>query len=109
VHIYVDIDNTICLTNDIDYSHSTPKENVIKAINQLYKAGHTITYWTARGTKTGVDWRKITEKQLEEWGVKYHDLKFGKPLYDLFICDKVINIKDLDVENIERFLICMPE
>ena len=25
------------------------------------------------------------------WGVKYHDLKFAKPIYDLFIDDKNIN------------------
>ena len=31
------------------------------------------------------------EKQFESWGVKYHDLKFGKPIYDLFVDDKNIN------------------
>ena len=51
-------------------------------------------YWTARGTGSGIDWRDITEKQLEEWGVKYHELKFGKPVYDLFIDDKNIESKE---------------
>ena len=57
----------------------------------MYYNGDTIVYWTARGTMTGIDWREITEKQFKEWGVKYHKLKLGKPNYDLFICDKVIN------------------
>ena len=48
-------------------------------------------YWTARGTTTGLDWRKVTEEQFLKWGVKYHELKFGKPNYDLFIDDKNIN------------------
>lgn len=57
----------------------------------MYDNGDTIVYWTARGTGSGIDWREVTEKQFEEWGVKYHDLKFGKPIYDLFIDDKNIN------------------
>ena len=50
-----------------------------------------IIYWTARGTVTGIDWKDITEKQLKSWGAKYHELKMGKPAYDLFIDDKNIN------------------
>ena len=48
-------------------------------------------YWTARGTGSGIDWREVTEKQFKKWGVKYHELRFGKPIYDLFIDDKNIN------------------
>jgi len=93
--IYIDIDETICLTpSNRDYFLSTPiKENIVKA-NKLYDSGHTITYWTARGTLSGIDWRAQTEKQFSEWGVKYHHLKFGKPNYDLLICDKVMNSED---------------
>lgn len=41
-----------------------------------------------------MDWRELTEKQLKHWDVKYHDLKFGKPSYDLFIDDKNMNTID---------------
>ena len=51
-------------------------------------------YWTARGTGSGIDWESATKQQFEEWGVKYHDLKFGKPIYDLFIDDKNMNTED---------------
>ncbi len=34
---------------------------------------------------------EVTEKQFHRWGVKYHDILFGKPMYDIFICDKVVN------------------
>jgi hypothetical protein len=93
--IYIDIDDTICYSpNKPDYTDSTPiYENINKA-NQLYDSGHTIVYWTARGTVTGKNWRQVTEKQFKEWGVKYHELKFGKPNYDLFIDDKNINTKE---------------
>jgi len=90
--IYVDIDETICKTSlSRNYSESTPIIENIKKINNMYDEGNTIIYWTARGTTTGINWRKITKAQLKQWGVKYHKLKFRKPNYDLFICDKAIN------------------
>jgi hypothetical protein len=93
--IYIDIDETICNSpNKPDYTVCTPIiENIDKA-NKLYDEGHVIVYWTARGTATGVDWSKTTTDQFERWGVKYHGLKFGKPLYDLFIDDKNMNVSD---------------
>ncbi len=91
-NVYVDIDETICTTpNSRDYNLSEPIVENIKKINHLYEQGHKITYWTARGTLTGIDWRELTEKQFQTWGVKYHDLKFKKPAYDIFICDKAMN------------------
>lgn len=90
--IYVDIDETICTkSQDLNYKNAKPIFERIDKINKLYDSGNTIIYWTARGTVTGIDWSEITKKQFEEWGVKYHDLKFGKPAYDLFIDDKNIN------------------
>ena len=67
------------------------RDEIEKRINKLYEDGATIVYWTARGTGSGIDWRDVTEKQFEEWGVKHDELKFGKPIYDLFIDDKNIN------------------
>ena len=93
--IYIDIDETICKTSeDRDYSKAEPIEDNIAKANRLYENGHTIVYWTARGTTTGIDWRELTESQFLKWGVKYHDLKFGKPQYDIFIDDKNINTND---------------
>lgn len=95
--IYIDIDETICTTPPSrDYSQAVPIEENIKKANKLYNAGHTVVYWTARGTSTGSgeSWRKITESQFHEWGVKYHELKFEKPIYDLFIDDKNMNVRD---------------
>ena len=92
--IYVDIDETICFSpEDRNYSMATPITENIKKINKLYDEGNTIVYWTARGTGSGIDWRTTTEEQFVQWRVKYHDLKFGKPTYDLFIDDKNINSK----------------
>lgn len=94
--IYVDIDNTICHTPDtFDYTQSTPiKENIDK-INKLFDEGNIIIYWTARGTKSGMNWRELTEYQFSQWGVKCHELLFGKPAYDLMICDKTKRIEEI--------------
>lgn len=90
--IYVDIDETICISPESrDYSQAIPNSDRIDMINKLYEEGNTIVYWTARGTGSGIDWREVTEKQFQTWGVKYHKLKLGKPLYDMFIDDKNIN------------------
>ena len=89
--IAVDIDKTICTTTDAKYESSSPLQDRISIINALYDEGNYIKYFTARGSTTGIDWRSLTEQQLESWGAKYHELILGKPYADLFIDDKSIN------------------
>ena len=74
-----------------DYAKAIPLPKRIERINRLYDEGHTIVYWTARGTMTGIPWFQCTRGQLEEWGCRYHELRMGKPAYDLFIDDKNIH------------------
>jgi hypothetical protein len=118
--IYVDIDDTICETpsdcktligdkpsrckssglhfpreiETRDYSRAKPFPKRIEKINALYEEGNTIIYWTARGTRTDIPWFHMTKAQLDEWGCKYHELRMGKPAYDLFIDDKNICSED---------------
>lgn len=92
--IYVDIDDTICRTNGMDYPNSVPMMENIAKVNELYDEGHYIVYWTARGQKSGIDWTELTASQLEKWGAKHHELRLTKPPYDVFIDDKVVNSRD---------------
>ncbi len=99
--IFVDIDETIChygnikqkhaIKGSIDYSTAQPYKDRIKKINKLYDEGKTIVYWTARGSRTGINWFQLTLKQLNDWGCKFTELRLGKPHYNLFIDDKNIN------------------
>ena len=101
-----DIDGTICTnlceSKNQDYADSVPNRGRIKKINKLYDEGHTIIMLTARGMgRSGnsvayayTAYEKFTEKQLNEWGVKYHRLFLGKPAGDIYIDDK--GIKDED-------------
>lgn len=94
--IYVDIDDTICYYTDdkTNYINAKPNDERIKIINNLYDNGNTIIYWTARGTKTGINWFKVTYEQLLTWNCKFHELRMNKPYYDLFIDDKNINSEE---------------
>ena len=91
----VDIDNTICFTRKVDgkwdYPNSVPFQDRIDKVNGLYDKGNTIIYWTARGAGSGLDWTELTKQQLDQWGCKYHEVKLGKPSYDVWIDDKAFN------------------
>ena len=97
MNIYVDIDETICMYNgERRYDLAVPILENIEKINILYEEGHEITYWTARGSLTGIDWYDVTKQQLDSWGCKYQKLVTGeKPAYDLLICDKTKRIEEL--------------
>ena len=87
----IDIDGTICTNTNGKYEACGPYVHRIKYVNKLYSLGHTIKLFTARGATSGKDWRELTEKQLKDWGVDYHELIMGKPHYDIHIDDKSIN------------------
>ena len=91
MNIFVDIDNTICKTDQSDYINSVPIIENINKINDLYDQGNNIVYWTARGQKSKTDHSELTKKQLNEWGCKYNELKMDKPSFDILIDDKTIN------------------
>lgn len=96
--IFVDIDKTICDKPDnFDYGCSTPNQENIAKINKLYKKGNYIIYWTARGALKNEShtWFQFTEKQLHEWGCLYHELRMGKPYYDMIIDDKAFRIENI--------------
>ena len=88
--IAFDLDNTLCHTKG-EYRHAKPIKERIKIVNELFDSGHIIKIYTARGGTTGLDWRKLTEKQLKKWKIKYHFLQTDKTHYDVLICDRAIN------------------
>jgi hypothetical protein len=94
----IDIDQTICLTPYMDGMHryelSIPFSQRIDKINKLYDQGHTIIYWTARGSGSGIDWTELTNKQLNDWGCKFHEVRLGKPSYDVWIDDKALSDRE---------------
>jgi trehalose-6-phosphatase len=95
-----DIDGVIAtITPGNQYDLAQPQPRTIQLINRLYEQGHEIILFTARGTKTGIDWKELTRRQMAEWGVCYHTLLFGKPAADFYIDDKFITL-----EAVEQFV-----
>jgi CMP-N-acetylneuraminic acid synthetase len=91
-----DIDGVIAmLEKDNNYALAEPNLTMIESINKLYNMGNQIILLTARGYVTGIDWKEITQSQLEQWGLKYHELHFGKPNADYYIDDKMIHMDKL--------------
>jgi transketolase len=89
--IYIDIDNTICFTNGNDYENSSPNTNAITNVNKIKQNGHRVVLWTARGgTRQDTDFFRMTMDQLQNWGVKFDELRMGKPSYDILIDDKTL-------------------
>jgi len=94
-----DLDGVICKTIKNFYSRSVPLKDNIKTINNLYSNGHKIIIFTARymgrsNERVSIAKSKgfeMTKKQLNQWGVKYHKLIFGKPSFDVLVDDKAFN------------------
>ena len=97
--IFVDIDETICFYDGVErrgYRNAIPNYKNIDKINKLYDEGNHITYWTGRGSVSKFDYYDLTEKQINEWGCKYHQLSVGeKPDYHLLICDRTKRIEEI--------------
>ena len=91
-----DIDGVIAhLSPDNNYALAKPNFEIINKINELSDAGHYVVLFTARGSKTGTDWQSITEIQMKEWGVKFNEIRFGKPFADYYIDDRMLSVNEL--------------
>lgn len=93
ITVCCDIDGVIAgKTKENNYAKAFPIKCNIDIINKMYDKGHTIIMFTARGYVTGIDWEETTKNQLAEWGLKYTELKFGKPAADIYIDDRFFDI-----------------
>lgn len=91
-----DLDGVIFgLVPDLDYTKAPALVHTVDLVNHLYRSGHYIKLYTARGSATGIDWRDVTERQLADCGLLYHELHFGKPAADYYIDDHFIALEEL--------------
>lgn len=105
-----DLDNTLVTYPDIegDYTSVRPIQKTINFLNFLQSQGHTIIIYTARRMKTHSgnvgrvqsDIAKITLDTLDNFGIKYDEIYFGKPYAHFYIDDLSINpFDDLEKET----------
>jgi uncharacterized HAD superfamily protein len=75
----IDIDGTI--TEDVPNEQSErmstvePFEGAVDMINDWYKEGHIITFFTSRTDEHEL----VTKQWLDKWNFKYHNIIFNKP------------------------------
>ena len=85
----IDIDGTITKeTVGWNYEARTPVPDVIEKINSLFDQGHWISLHTSRLKRD----RKVTEDWLKLHGVKYNEVIFEKPKYDIYVGDEIASI-----------------
>lgn len=97
-----DIDDTICVHKNRDYENAMPKLEVIHKINKLHNEGYTIRLYTSRGMiSCGGNVKKAERKNkrtliawLNKHNVCYDELIFGKPISDVYIDDKAMNVEE---------------
>lgn len=89
-----DIDGTICTDTNGKYHNAVAFPERIAKVNKLFDQGHTIIYYSGRGTNTHINWHALTTQQFRQWGVKHHQIMFGKQNFDLLIDNKVQNADD---------------
>lgn len=100
LRICFDIDGVICNVKKKheSYDDCVPNKEVIKIINELHDAGHTIIINTARSMQSHGQCvggaikavGMITLQQLGRWGVKYDEIYFGKPNAHITIDDRCL-------------------
>jgi hypothetical protein len=94
MRLVIDLDDTISFCHDRDWSNAEPNIPVIRKINFLYNSGWDIEIFSARGSLSGKNYFEQVTEWLEENGVLYTSLQFGKPLATLYVDDKGMNVED---------------
>jgi hypothetical protein len=91
-----DLDGVIAqLSPHDDYARAEPYPPGIAMVNRLHDLGNRIVVYTARGSASGLDWTDLTREQLARWGVRHHELRFGKPAADYYVDDRMISLATL--------------
>ena len=64
-------------------------------LKKLKEYGFDIKIFNEIGYKIRLDWYEKTQSQLDEWGLKYHELRTGSKISaDIYIDDKGKNSED---------------
>ena len=93
-----DVDGVLRTQTKGDYENAKPIKEAIELVNKLYDEGYRITLYTSSFMgRSKSDQREAYEvgyefnkKQLQDMGVKYHELFMGKPPTDALVDDQAV-------------------
>ena len=96
--IVMDIDDTISTHRNRDYVNAIPNFEMIRKMQELAKQGIEFILFTARGQiSCNGDIKKIEEEKgptlrawLKRYNVPYSELRFGKPIADIYVDDSAM-------------------
>ncbi len=110
--LVVDIDNTLCTTENGDYENSKPVKSIIRKLNQLYDKSWYIILFTSRNMRTHANnigrinalTLPLLIKWLEKHGVQYHEIHVGKPWAQngFYVDDRAIRPKEFIENSMEQ-------
>lgn len=94
----VDVDDTICFTENFDYTASTPNEPVVAKLREAHARGWRIVLHTARGQgRSGGRIETIADEIHAEiadfctrFDVPFDEIVVGKPLARWYVDDKAL-------------------
>ena len=89
-----DMDGVIATPPPTTNTAAPPHTNRPSPWESAPRRGQPVLY-TARGSQTGIDWQSLTRQQLDGWGVRYHEVRFGKPAADYYIDDRMMSFASL--------------
>lgn len=85
--VCIDLDGTVCDTRDgTDYAAAAPLPGAAEALRALRRAGFAVVLYTARHFN---HWQ-TTCRWLEQHGIEYDQLAFGKPPARFYVDDRAI-------------------
>lgn len=93
MRIAIDIDGTLARTKELDYEAAEVIPDAAARVRQLYEDGHYIIILTGRGSGTD-KYRWLTEQQLNEWEIPYHEIRMGVKDWDMLIDDRALSAED---------------
>lgn len=113
MRIIFDLDDTICHTENRDYTNAFPIDGVISRIKEVREVfpSASIVIHTSRGMASCNGDVALAEKKnrpvielwLKEHGIEVDEIVFGKPLADFYVDDKAMSAADFERANIERY------
>lgn len=110
MRVVFDLDDTICKHKKRQFEKAVPIKDTVEKMRQMKKDGWEIIVYTARGQNSCkgnlADIEKKYADQITGWlsrnNVPFDELRFGKPLADLYVDDKGIGLAEFRETRIEN-------